>query len=227
MVKRLNLDTDPEFLHSAFEAFIDNAGLAGLFKTSPTTKQSREAVSPELDRATYELRERHLKVERQGLSYVVAITATSTNALKAQRIATAVARSYVDAQREVLIEGRQRAVKLLDQRLIELRDRVLEAESSIERLKAANGLIDTGNGTNIGTQAIGESNSQLSAAQADVAEKKARYEQARSIAAKTATFNRFQRSCLRRSLSSFVCSAPRPVDTRPIYGPDSELGFQR
>ncbi|MEA3105878.1 MAG: polysaccharide biosynthesis transport protein [Gammaproteobacteria bacterium] len=184
VVKQLNLDTDPEFLHSLFEAFIDNAGLAGIFKTSPTARHSLEGESPELERATYELRERHLKVERQGLSYVLAITATSTDALKAQRIATAIAQAYVDAQREVQIEGRQRALKLLDQRLVELRDRVLEAESSIEKLKAASGLIDTGNGTNTGTQAIGESNSQLSAAQADVAEKKARYEQALSIVEK-------------------------------------------
>lgn len=181
VVKQLNLNTDPEFLHSPFEAFIDNAGLAGLFKTSPTARHSLEGVSPEFERATYELRERHLQVERQGLSYVLAITATSTNALKAQRIATVITQAYVDAQREVLIEGRQRALKLLDQRLVELRDRVLEAESAIEKLKAANGLIDTGNGTNTGTQAIGESNSQLSAAQADVAEKKARYEQALGI----------------------------------------------
>jgi succinoglycan biosynthesis transport protein ExoP len=184
VVKQLNLDADPEFLQSSFEAFIDNAGLAGIFKTSPTTKHSLKEESPELERATYELRERHLKVERQGLSYVLAITATSTNALKAQRIATAIAQAYVDAQREVQIEGRQRALKLLDQRLVDLRDRVLEAESAIEKLKAANGLIDTGNGTNTGTQAIGESNSQLSAAQADVAEKKARYEQALSIVKK-------------------------------------------
>jgi polysaccharide biosynthesis transport protein len=182
VVKQLNLDTDPEFLHTSFEAFIDSAGR--LFKTNQTSKYSLEAVSPDLELATYELRERHLKVERQGLSYVLAITATSTDASKAQRIATAIAQAYVETQREILIEGRQRAVKLLDQRLVELRDRVLEAESAIEKLKAANGLIDTGNGTNTGTQAIGESNSQLSAAQADVAEKKARYEQARSIVEK-------------------------------------------
>jgi polysaccharide biosynthesis transport protein len=184
VVKQFNLDTDPEFLRSPFEAFIDNTGLAALFKASPTAKHSLEGVSPELDRATYELRERHLKVERQGLSYVLAITATSTNALKAQHIATAVAQAYADAQSEVLVEGRQRVLKSLAQRLVELRDRVLEAESATEKLKAENGLTDTGLGTNTGTQAITESNSQLSAAQADLAEKKARYEQARSIAAK-------------------------------------------
>jgi capsular exopolysaccharide synthesis family protein len=181
VVKQLKLDTDPEFLHSPFETFFQNVGLSKRLASNPTSTPSLEGSSRDLERAIYELRERHLKVERQGLSYVLAISATSTDPLKAERISTAVAQAYVDAQIEVRIDGRRRAVKSLEQRLNELRSRVLDAESAIEKLKAANGLIDTGNGANIGTQAIGASNSQLSAAQAEVEERKARYEQARDV----------------------------------------------
>jgi exopolysaccharide transport family protein len=181
VVKQLKLDTDPEFLHSPFETFFNNVRLSVGLAPSPMSTPSLDQTSRDLERAIYELRERHLKVERQGLSYVLAISATSTDPLKAERIATAAAQAYVDAQIEVRIDGRRRAVKSLGQRLNELRNRVLDAESTIEKLKAANGLIDTGNGANIGTQAIGASNTQLSAAQAEVEERKVRYEQARDI----------------------------------------------
>jgi exopolysaccharide transport family protein len=182
VVKQLKLDTDPEFLHSPFETFFKEVRLSTGLALPPTNiTPAADGTSQDLERAIYELRERHLKVERQGLSYVLAISATSTDPLKAERIATAVAQAYVDVQIEVRIDGRRRAVKLLEQRLNELRARVLDAELAMEKLKAANGLIDTGNGANIGTQAIGASSSQLIAAQAEVEERKARYEQARSV----------------------------------------------
>jgi succinoglycan biosynthesis transport protein ExoP len=181
VVKQLKLDTDPEFLQSSFETFFKNVRLSVGLPLNPTSTPSLDGTSRNLERAIYELRERHLKVERQGISYVLAISATSTDPLKAERIATAVAQAYVDTQIEVRIDGRRRAVKSLEQRLNELRSRVLDAESAIEKLKAANGLIDTGNGANIGTQTIGASTSQLSAAQAEVEERKARYEQVRNV----------------------------------------------
>lgn len=181
VVKQLKLDTDPEFLHSSFERFLRSVELSTGLAYGPMSTPSPDGSSRNLDRAIYELRERHLKVERQGPSYVLAISATSTDPKKAERIATAVAQAYVDAQIEVRIDGRRRAVKSLEQRLNELRVRVLDAESAIEKMKAANGLIDTGNGANIETQAIGAKNIQLSSAQAEVEERKVRYEQARGV----------------------------------------------
>src|SRR5262249_33304328 len=146
VVSQLGLDNDPEFLHSQVETFINDIGLGKTFVGSSRNDLAPKGASSNLERATYELRERHLKVERQGISYVLAISATSNDAQKAQRIATAVAQAYVDAQIEVSVEGRRRVVKSLDQRLGELRNRVLEAESAMERLKAVSGLTDTANG---------------------------------------------------------------------------------
>src|SRR5262249_1790423 len=146
------LDNDPEFLHSQVDTFFNDIGLGKYFANNSRNDLTPTGLSPNHERATYELRERHLKVERQGISYVLAISATSNDAQKAQRIATAVTQAYVDAQIEVSVEGRRRVVKSLDQRLGELRNRVLEAESAMERLKAVSGLADTANGTNVGTQ---------------------------------------------------------------------------
>jgi exopolysaccharide transport family protein len=184
VVKQLKLDEDPEFLHSPFETFFREVGLSKALATSPTSTLSPDGPSRDVERAIYELREHHLKVERQGLSYVLAISAKSTDPVKAERIATAVAQAYADVEIEARIESRRHAVKPLEQRMSELRGRVLDAESAIEKLKAANGLIDAGNGATIGTQAIGQSNSQLGAAQAEVEERKARYEQARNVVEK-------------------------------------------
>jgi len=56
----------------------------------------------------------------------------------------------------------------------DVRKRLLDTETEIEKLKAASGLSDAGTGSNINVQQITELNTQLGQARSDVLEKQTR-----------------------------------------------------
>jgi succinoglycan biosynthesis transport protein ExoP len=148
----------------------------------PAAPTGIENVSPELDRAAEKLR-RKLQVERLQFSYVLSASVTSESPEKAQRLAMAVANTYLNDQLEARYEAARRSTSWLTTRLEELRTRVAESEAEIGKLKAANGLSDTGASGNVSQQQTSEINAQLILARADAAEKRARYEQIKRAAA--------------------------------------------
>jgi polysaccharide biosynthesis transport protein len=187
--KDLGLDKDPNFLQSPLSAFVENLGLSELIKNldlswtieSDTPEATSQGASPELAKAAYELRERHLKVERKELSYVLEVSATARHPAQAQRIANGIAQAYMTAELDARYEAMRRTTEWLRSRLEDMRAHLLETETAIERLKADNGLSDSGSGSNINIQQITDLNTQLSQARADLLEKQARYDQARKI----------------------------------------------
>jgi capsular exopolysaccharide synthesis family protein len=95
-------------------------------------------------------------------------------------LASTIANDYLANQREARQEALQRVSTWLKGRVDDLQSRVLETESSMEKLKAESGIGDTGF-NNISEQQIGELNTQLTSARAEVDEKRARLEQARRV----------------------------------------------
>lgn len=173
------LDKDPEFTrHGRLAAFLDAMGLGG----STTASASRGAatatdkVSPELDRAADEL-SRRLSVERVQFSYVLSASVMAGSPEKAQRLAAAIANTYLDDQRQARDEAMTKATTWLAGRLDELRSRAASYDAAIQKLKSENGLSDTGAGGNVSQQQISELNAQLAAARADADEKRLRYQQ--------------------------------------------------
>lgn len=178
------LDKDPEFVHShGVAAFLEKqvgSIVEDLFGRRPEQTDlaatRTDDVSPELDRASEELR-RRLVVDRVTFSYVLSLSITSESPEKAQRLATAIANTYLNDQLEARYEATQRATTWLSGRLQTLRTRVEEDEAAIQKLKAENGLTDTGAGNNVSQQQLADINTQLALARADVAEQRARFEQ--------------------------------------------------
>jgi polysaccharide biosynthesis transport protein len=182
------LDKDKEFTRT--EGILDVLTRFDVLKklgfgnaaSPPAAATGIENVSPELDRAADKLR-RKLQVERLQFSYVLSASVTSESPEKAQRLAMAVANTYLNDQLEARYEAARRSTSWLTARLEELRTRVAESEAEIGKLKAANGLSDTGASGNVSQQQTSEINAQLVLARADAAEKRARYEQIRRAAA--------------------------------------------
>src|SRR5262249_46790200 len=111
----------------------------------------------------------------------VEISATAEDPATAQRIANGIAEAYRVTELEDRYEATRRALNWVRNRLEDMRGRLLETETAIEKLKAQSGLSDTGAGGNVNLQQITELNTQLGHARADALEKQARYEQARKI----------------------------------------------
>jgi capsular exopolysaccharide synthesis family protein len=180
VVKALTLDKDPEFTQpSGFAAVLRRLGLGGQGSQLPALAggSGREA---RLEAAAAQL-QKLLTVERVQFSYALSLTALANTAPKAQRIAATVADAYLADEEAARQAAIKRGTSWLSGRLADLRARVLENESTIEKLKAANGLSEVGVGTNVSQQQTSDLNNQLILARADVAEKRARYEEAKTV----------------------------------------------
>jgi exopolysaccharide transport family protein len=184
VARELGLDSDPDFQpHNRLAELAEWLGFPGLGRVDNNSAQSQsiggtvEEKAERLDQAADALRGR-LQVWPE--SYVIFVSTTSENPIKAQRLASTIAADYLASQREARQEALERVVTWLKGRVDDLQSRVLETESSIEKLKAEIGIRDTGS-NNVSEQQIGELNTQLMTARAEVEEKRARLEQARRV----------------------------------------------
>jgi succinoglycan biosynthesis transport protein ExoP len=200
VVKDLGLDHDPEFQpHNMLSVWLERFGLGRWtseenellsvwlerFGLGRWTSEENEQIADEtdaqrLDAAATALL-KHLQAERVPFSYVLSVSASAQNPGKAQRLTETVADDYLASQREARQEALQRVAAWLKGRVDDLQSRVLEAEASIEKLKAQSGIVDTGS-NNLNEQQIAELSTQLMAARGDVTEKRAHLDQARRVA---------------------------------------------
>ena len=121
-------------------------------------------------------------VARRGLTYVIDIGAKDPNPARAQLIANTFANVYIASQVELRIATNERAGSWLDRRLDTLRQDVHQKESAVEQFRSQNGLT-AASGTSLIEQQITNVQNSVLQAQADLAEKEARYQQLRDLQA--------------------------------------------
>ncbi len=197
VARELRLDQYPEFQHGGrLKLLLDNLGLSrvaprlrqlferlGLADSDTLISESGIVADPvkraakRIEVAAARLREA-LRVERIPLSYVLVVSASAHNPELARGLAQAVVDDYLADQREMRQQVLQQRALWLKERLSELKSRIAETETAIEKLKAQGGLTDTGKGS-ITQQQITDLNEQLMLARAEVTEKRAQLEQAR------------------------------------------------
>lgn len=180
VAKELALDKDPEFQSPGLAGIVAEkfGSLFGGFQQ----EASRETDANKLDRAAAVLGKR-LSVQRVDFSFIVAVSTSADDPAKAQHIAAAIADDYLADQAQARAEQLQRAREWLAGQLDQLRARVLQSEQAIQEVKAQNGLSDVGPAGNLTQQRTSDFNVQLMAARADVAQKRASYQQAQKIVA--------------------------------------------
>jgi polysaccharide biosynthesis transport protein len=174
VARELGLDRDPEF--QPHNLFTDLAQRLGFGRADNNNRRGAEQDA-RLDEAADALLG---KLEVWPDSYVISISITSQNPTKAQRLAAAVANDYLASQREARQQALQQVAAWLKGRVDDLQTRVLETESSIEKLKAESGIRDT-EFSDTKEQQISALTNQLSFARAELEDKRARFEQARQV----------------------------------------------
>ena len=126
--------------------------------------------------ATIDLFLKHLSVEALGLSTAVSVTFSAEEADKAARIANGITQAYINLQLVQKSEAGERTTGWLRTRIAQLARQVQADEGAVQSYKAANGLNDSGQGTqSLVDQQLAAINSQLVQARADLAEKQATY----------------------------------------------------
>jgi capsular exopolysaccharide synthesis family protein len=144
---------------------------AGYYESDPQALLERNVVSRFLGR---------IEAEQVGRSYVVSLSVSSEDPGKAARLANALADHYLLKQVEQKYEASRQAVVWLEDRVRELRAKVLESERKLTEYKNANRLSDT-TGENPVLMQMSEINTQLALSSAQRAEAEARVNQAQDV----------------------------------------------
>lgn len=130
-------------------------------------------ASPEVI-ATVENLKGAVAVTRAGQALVLNVSFTSADPAKAARLANAVSDAYVVDKLDARFEAAKRASSWLNDRLVELRQKLRESEEAVARFKADNNLVASTQGASLSQEQLGQLNSRLVQARAETAEKKAR-----------------------------------------------------
>jgi capsular exopolysaccharide synthesis family protein len=121
------------------------------------------------------------RVAQQG--YVVSISITSPDPVRAAQLANAVSDAYLVDKLDTRFEAAKRASAWLSDRLVGLREQLRQSEEAVEQFRAEHGLVQSGNIT-LNQQQLSELNGKLIDARADLAQKKARLDLVSSLQAK-------------------------------------------
>jgi succinoglycan biosynthesis transport protein ExoP len=146
-------------------------GLGGAYDNREQTEEKAE----KLDRAADQLI-KSLDIYQD--SYIMFVSATAREPIRAQLLASTIANDYLASQREARQEALDHVAVWLKGRLDNLQSRVLETEASIEKLKVESGVRDS-EFDKVKEQQIRDLNTQLMTARAEVNDKSAHLEQAR------------------------------------------------
>jgi uncharacterized protein involved in exopolysaccharide biosynthesis len=117
-------------------------------------------------------------VEREGLTYVIDIGFESRDPDKAARIVNAIVREYIAGQVAQKAAANAEVSSLLDDRIAELQQDVIDAERAAEEFRAAHAIYNSGNGATQLQAQIDELERQLVAAEETAREAATRAEQA-------------------------------------------------
>ncbi|MGV2073642.1 MULTISPECIES: GumC family protein [Rhizobium/Agrobacterium group] len=183
------VQSDPASLDSQIYVVLSSAVLGEVVNRLDLTKdpylyagKPDSAVSPaEVMAATIGGLVRHVKVEREGQSFIMSITVEHRIAKTAADIANMIATVYLKQVDEARSDAARRASAAFQAQASELRDRVLKAERAVEEFRSANGLASTGVTGLVIDQQLAGLNQQLIAARGAEEQQQAIYQQTRNL----------------------------------------------
>ena len=186
VVEKEHLLDDPEFGGAPPPAPATGlmTTLRGWFSRSAGSAQEKPVAAPAITEpfdpsapatvATIEAIKGAINVVRAGQAYVLNVSFTSADPVKAARLANAVADAYVVDKLDARFESAKRASSWLSDRLVELRKQLRESEEAVARFRADNNLAQSTQGGTLNQDQLGQLNARLVAARAETAEKKTR-----------------------------------------------------
>jgi capsular exopolysaccharide synthesis family protein len=119
-----------------------------------------------------------------GPGYLLVISVTSTDPVRAARLSNAVADTYLVDKLDARFETAKRASSWLGDRLVELRNQLRASEEAVTEFRSQHGLYQSGSNVTLNQQQLSELNAKLVEARADAAQKKARVDLLSAIEAK-------------------------------------------
>ncbi len=165
------IDSEIELLRSP-ALMGELAQALGMMRIANGERANERAVADSLSKA--------IQVRRRGLTFVIEITASSTSPERAQLIANTYADVYIASQVNHRVDTAARANSWLSRRLAELREDVQQKESAAETFRVQNGLM-AAQGSSLAESQITNVQNSVLQAQADLAEREARFRQLQEL----------------------------------------------
>ncbi len=169
VIQNTGIDKDPEF------GGVSNgimASVLGLFGIEPPISDSTK-----LEQMTaLDALNRHVSVKKTDRSFIVDVDVWSRDPAKAALLANALAHAYLTESRDSQATAARRATRDLSGRLMELKQRLRNAENELAIYKAQNNFVGTQD-TLISDQQLSASNQRLAAARAATLDAQAKYDQ--------------------------------------------------
>jgi len=122
--------------------------------------------------------ERNLKVNRREKTYILEVSFTSADPVKASSVANEIARHYLRGTSNRRREASREAASWIDGRIARLRGQAEESERAVADFKARHGIVDLGNraqGSTLRRDEISRLNDHVNTARAETERQKARY----------------------------------------------------
>ncbi len=145
------------------------------------SKGAKAGISGSALVATVTSLQKNVSVTRAGQSFILTVTVKHGNAEKAVLIADEIAKAYLKSVHGARSDASQRAASFFQSQAMDLQARVFKAEAELERFKAANGLVSTGQQGLLIDQQVEGVNRQLIEARGDAEQKRTVYEQVRNL----------------------------------------------
>src|SRR5262245_20605493 len=213
VVARLNLDHDPDF---AAPSLIERL-TEGLLPAAGQESSAERHISRLVSRL-----QTNLSVRRRGLTYVLEISFSSTDPVKAARISGAVADAYLEDQRLAKADITARASGWLGGRIEEMRERVRASEQAVADYKSRNSIVDVTQGNRLVNRQIEDLTQQLALARTRTADARARLERVQQAAKQSgdpAALNESLQSQVIANLRSQYAEAARvDAEYNALYG---------
>jgi capsular exopolysaccharide synthesis family protein len=176
----LKLQNDPEFNTTlkgdapSVDAMVQSARPAA----TGADRLASSGVADEVLEDVVNVVQSRMGAKRNGLTYVIDVSFTSTSGAKAARIANTIAQEYILAQTEAKYNTARGANDWVTGRLNTLAREVQANEAAVQRYKVANNLLSA-QGATMAEQEVSSLNQQITQARAELAEKQARLAAAR------------------------------------------------
>jgi succinoglycan biosynthesis transport protein ExoP len=177
VVRSERLTEDAEFQLRGGRSFAGLMDAVGAVASTAPPEQSRV---DEREINALNILHRKISAKRTERTYVVDLTAETSDPEKSARIANAIGAAYLDEQADARTEAARRATDSLSARLNEQRERLRQAEEQVEVYKAQHNIVGP-RGRPVDEQQLTELNNQLIVARARTAEAKARYDQVQQL----------------------------------------------
>ena len=183
----LKLAVDPEFVdppHSFVASLLARLrGAVGLGGESGMSGSANDQLANTPERRVVARLKSQFDVRRIARTYVLALSYTSTGAVKAAAVANAFAEAYINDQMEAKFEATRRAATWMESRLSELKDQSLESDLAVQKFKATHGIVVTGGDKPglISDQQLTELSGEIVTAHSETARAEARYAQIQEL----------------------------------------------